>query len=396
MSHAVVVGMGVVTPLAADLDGTWQGLLDGRVAIGPIRRFDASRYPVRFAAEGPDLGVGRETPAISRAWLSRALGEALQTVDLREVPATRIGVFVGSEADRPSLEALSATLEGHPPVREHLTAHAPWAPTRWLCERLGARGPAATLSTACTSSGQAVGEGLLAVRRGEVDVAVVAGVDVLVHPLMVTGFSRLGALSTRNEDPARASRPFDMDRDGFVLGEGAGVMILAAPHLAATLGPSLGRVTGYGCTSNAWRITDSPPDGRGAAQAMRLAMEMAGLSPDRVGWVHAHGTSTRQNDLSEAAAVHGALGEAARTVPVSSTKSTMGHLVAACGVVNSAIAVRAVSERRVPPAVNLDKPDPACDLLHPVGGPRPMDHGSALVNAFGFGGVNASVVVEAP
>lgn len=397
---AVVLGLGVTTPFGFGMAPTWAALLAGSSAMAPISRFDASRYPVRFAAQGPDIldGAGElvtDAPTLGRAWLEAAVDEALRGVDLSGVPRERIGVYVGSEAARPELALMLRSLDGLAPPRSVLEDHAPWSPTRWLAARLGALGPAATLSTACTSSGQAVGEALLAVRRGEVDVAVAAGVDVLVHPLMITGFSRLGALSERNGEPELASRPFDRDRDGFVLGEGAGVVVLAAPRIAGRLGPHRGTVRGYGCTSNAWRITDSPPDGRGAAEAMQLALIDAGATPAEVAWVHAHGTSTRQNDVSEARGIRSALGAQADQVPVSSTKSMFGHLVAACGVVGVALALQAVATRRAPQTRNLERPDPECDVRHVVGAPADLRPGVALVNAFGFGGVNATVAVGA-
>ncbi len=386
--NARVLGAGVVTPLGRGLGPTMEGLLAGANAVGPIRRFDARRYPTTFAAEAP--GAATEAPDLARDWLDAALDEALVGLDLSGVDPSRIGVFMGAEAARPSLARAWSALKGAPLDPDALAAHAPWAPTRHVAARLGATGPSATLSTACTSSGQAVGEALLALRRGEVDVAVAAGVDVLVHPLMVVGFSRLGALSTRNDDPAAASRPFDLDRDGFVLGEGAGVLILGGPGVLPGVGR--GTVRGYGCTSNAWRITDSPPDGRGAAGAMAAALQDAGARPADVAWVHAHGTSTRQNDASEAAGIRAAL-DGARDAAVSSTKGSLGHLVAACGVVGCAVALEAVARRQAPPTRNLDRVDPACALGHVRGGAAPLGDGVAVVNAFGFGGVNASVVV---
>ncbi|MFT7520626.1 MAG: 3-oxoacyl-[acyl-carrier-protein] synthase II, partial [Kiritimatiellia bacterium] len=294
----VVVGVGMVSPLASGVQRTFDRLLNGVSAVGPIRRFDASRYPVTFAAQGP-TGVDPATggsaissPALERCWLAAALDEALADVRLEGIDPARLGVFLGSEAARPEFSKLASALLGNRKVdRLELDDHAPWAPTRWLARRVGALGATATLSTACTSSGQAVGEAMLALRRGEIDVAIAGGVDVLVHPLMLTGFARLGALSTRNDDPQAASRPFDMDRDGFVLGEGAGVLVLARGEIADSVGARLGRVVGYGCSSNAWRITDSPPDGRGALQAMSAALLDAGLTPDDVAYVNAHGTS---------------------------------------------------------------------------------------------------------
>ncbi|MFK7930645.1 MAG: beta-ketoacyl synthase [Myxococcota bacterium] len=396
MRAAAIVGMGAVTPLGTTLDQTWQGLLAGRSAVRLIDRFDASTFPVRIAAQGPELVPGeRSSQRLGASWLAHALDEALAYVDLSAVPSHRRGVFLGAEAARPNLNTVLAGSRGQPPSRAQVEALAPWAPLAQMAQRVGATGAAAVLSTACTSSGQAVGEALLAVRRGEVDVAIAAGVDVLVHPLMVAGFARLGALSTRNGDPESASRPFDLGRDGFVLGEGAGVMVLVRADLADRVGPLRGWVRGYGGSSNAWRITDSPPDGRGASAAMVEAMSDAGIGAADLRWIHAHGTSTQQNDVSEARGINVALGDAALRVPCSSSKSMMGHLVAACGVVGAAIATRAATEGVVPATLNLERPDPECPLCH-VTETRTGRPGPALVNAFGFGGVNASIVVDGP
>jgi len=400
---AVVVGVGVVSPLAIGVAQTFEALVAGRSAIGPIRRFDASAYPVTFAAQGPDGvdpltgALAHDAPGLERAWLESCLQQALGDVSLVGIAPERIGVFLGSEAARPDFRTLAAAVLGHrPSSRDEVDDHAPWAPTRWLARRVGALGATATLSTACTSSGQSVGEAVLALRRGEVDVAIAGGVDVLVHPLMVTGFSRLGALSTRNDAPGAASRPFDMDRDGFVLGEGAGLLVLARPEVAERCGPRLGQVLGYGCSSNAWRITDSPPDGRGALQAMAAALADTSLNPDDIAYINAHGTSTRQNDISEARGIQRALGAAVERVPVSSTKSSMGHLVAACGAVEAIMTLWSLRERVAPPTLNLERPDPLCALHHVPLQARALGSGRAgLTNAFGFGGANATLVLEA-
>jgi 3-oxoacyl-[acyl-carrier-protein] synthase II len=222
-------------------------------------------------------------------------------------------------------------------------------------------------------------------------------VDVLVDPIMVTGFSLLGALSTRNAAPQAASRPFDRGRDGFVLGEGAGVLILEERSQALRRGaPILAELSGWGCSCNAYRITDSPPDGRGAAQSMSAALADAGLSPQEIGYINAHGTSTPMNDASETRGIRRALGSAAAHIPVSSTKSMMGHLVAACGAVEAILCVLAVRDGWLPPTINLDEPDPDCDLVHIPHQARQQRIRHALTNAFGFGGSNGSIVVSAP
>ncbi len=381
--RVVVTGIGVVTPLGIGAEVTWQALLDGQNGVGPIRRFDATGFPVRFAAEAPLPGSGATLKA---KLVELALGEALAQSGISGGP--RLGVCVGSEAARPPIEWL-----GRADVNVlELEGLAPDAPTRLAATMAMAGGPRSTVSTACTSSSQAIGEALLRIRRGEVDAMIAGGVDALSEPLMVVGFSKLGALSTRNEDPTRASRPFDLHRDGFVLGEGAGFLVLEAEDYARARGaPVLATIAGWGCSCNAWRITDSPPDGRGAAQAMRAALEDARVALGDVGYVNAHGTSTPQNDLSESRAVRSVFGSV--PVPVSSTKGHMGHLVAACGAVEAILCVQALRDGWLPPTRNLDEPDPDCDLAHIRGTPVRTDARFALTNAFGFGGSNGSVLV---
>ena len=261
-----------------------------------------------------------------------------------------------------------------------------------MAEIAGAAGPQSTVSTACTSSSQAVGEGVLRIRRGDADAMIVGGVDVLVDAIMITGFAKLGALSERNDAPDRASRPFDADRDGFVLGEGAGVLIVEERERALERGATiLGEIKGYGCSCNAYRITDSPPDGRGAHQSMQAALEDAGLRPDQIGYINAHGTSTPMNDPSEARGIQRTFPD---PVPVSSTKSSMGHLVAACGAVEAILCLLAIRDQCLPPTINLERPDPSCALDHVANVARraPVEH--AMTNTFGFGGSNGSIVVS--
>ncbi len=390
---AVVLGEAMWTALGRTED-TWRRLLRRETGIRRIRRFDASTFPVTFGAEIGDVGL--DGPALYYYLLDAVCDEAFGTLDFGAVPAERIGVFFGSEAVRPDLGELARRWQSREAPRlEELERHHPAGPAVAVAKRLGAKGPVVTLSIACTSSAQAVGEALWAIRRGEVDVAVAGGVDVLVHPLMVLGFSRLGALSVRNDEPDRASRPFDRDRDGFVLGDGAGVVVLASPKVAGRLGRSLGKITGYASSCNAWRITDTPPDGRGTRTAMEEALRDAGCSPSRLAYINAHGTSTQQNDASEAAGMRAALGDLAMKVPVSSTKSLMGHTVAACGVIEALLALRTVRDGIAPPTANLEQVDPECALFHVVE-PLTVDKGVALSNAAGFGGSNTTIVVEAP
>ena len=394
MRRVAVVGRGAVTPVSNTFAGTFAGLLAGRGAVGPIRRFDASSFPVRIGAEVASRAQGVH---LVDELIDAVVAEATAGLDLSAVPDHRRGVFMGNEATRPDLADLARGLDAPrlPDLAELARLHPAWQSVR-VARATGATGATATHATACASSGQALGEAVLAVRRGEADLVLAGGVDVLVHPLMVTGFARLGALSTRNDAPERASRPFDVDRDGFVLGEGAGLVVLVAEHLAEQVGPVLGWISGYGCSANAWRITDSPPDGRGAADAMSLALADAGRAPDAVVYINAHGTSTPQNDVSEAQGIRRAFGAAVATAAVSSTKSMTGHMVAAGGAIEAMVSLEALRVGLAPPTINLDRVDPECELLHVPWTPRELGPGVALSNAFGFGGSNATLVLEAP
>jgi 3-oxoacyl-[acyl-carrier-protein] synthase II len=388
--RVVVTGMGMVTALGVGVQATWSALLSGRSGVGDVTRFDARALPVSFAAEAAD--PGGDEPDLKLRLAAAAVREALEASG--PVPGARTGVCVGSEIGRPSLPEIAAQmLSGEPPSAEDLRGMDPAAPTRLVAAIAQAKGPMSTISTACTSSSQAVGEGLLRIRRGDADVMIVGGVDVLVDPLMITGFAKLGALSERNDDPQAASRPFDQDRDGFVLGEGAGFLVLESEaHAQARGATPLAELSGFGCSCNAYRITDSPPDGRGAYQSMRLALEDASLQATDIGYVNAHGTSTPMNDPSETQGILRTFGT--HRVPVSSTKSMTGHLVAACGAVEAIISVLAITEGVLPPTINLDTPDPRCDLNHVANRAQSAQIDHAMTNAFGFGGSNGSLIVS--
>ncbi len=415
--RVAVTGMGAVTPLGPDLPTSWRRLLEGRVAVDRIAAWDPARFPVQIAAEvreereadgldeasiGPhrhDRRIRFALQAADEAWRSAGL-------DLLPPDPTRVGLSVGAEAGRKLLQKVAGdygrwrdepTLEA---VVPHIDPHdyprlQPWAPTRLLARRFGILGPARTSSTACTSGAQALGRGLQMIRRGDADVVLAGGTDALVEAFMVTGFALISALSERNDDPRRASRPFDLDRDGFVLAEGAGFAVLESEAHARARGARIqGWLAGYGSSLNAYRITDSPPDGSGAYQAMRDALGDAGVSPTEVDHVNAHGTSTVMNDLSETRAIHRAFGDHVPHLPVSSNKGQMGHLVAAAGAVEALFGWCTLRDGVVPATANLDQPDPGCDLDHVRGAPREVDLRRAISNSFGFGGSNASLVLE--
>lgn len=407
MSIVVITGIGAVTPVGRTVEETWASTCAGQNAVAPIQRFDASRFPVTFAAEvqEPDLPSasgrwGVPASALSDLKSRLAYAAAHQALEMSglTLQGPRLGVCLGSEASRPPLNRVAERLTINKlPSASELAQLAPQAPTELLARMSGATGALRTISTACTSASQAIGEGLLRIRRGELDAALVGGVDVLVDPIMITGFSLLGALSTRNAEPHRASRPFDIERDGFVLGEGAGMLVLETLASARARGAEiLGVLSGYGCSCNAYRITDSPPDGRGAFQSMQAALQDAHLNPEDIGYINAHGTSTAMNDKSETRGIHRAFGSLTPSIPVSSTKSMMGHLVAACGAVEAILSLLAVRDGVLPPTLNLDNPDPACDLQHVPLTARHANIQHAMTNAFGFGGSNGTLIVSSP
>jgi 3-oxoacyl-[acyl-carrier-protein] synthase II len=280
---------------------------------------------------------------------------------------------------------------------ERLWQVASHSTTAWVSRLCRARGDGVTIMTACTAGAQALGAAMHALRRGDVDVAIAGGASAMIDPVSVIGFSRLQALSTRNDAPTAASRPFERNRDGFVLGEGAGVLVLERPEQAHARGAGVvALLAGYAATADAYRVTDSEPTGRAACRAMRGSLADAGFPPDAVDYVNAHGTSTAVNDRVETLAIRALLGERARAVPVSSNKSMIGHLIAAAGAVEAIATVLTVTHGSVPPTINYADPDPECDLDYVPNQARPADVRTALSNSFGFGGQNACLVIRRP
>ena len=410
--RVVVTGVGCVTPLGPDVESTWTALTQGRNAIGPIRRFDPTGFPTNFAAEVRKFRIPKVTgrhllwcDAKGRFALAAA-DEAMRDAGLDEsvrINTARFGVSVGAEVSRPDLAELAdriRMLQTMPPEQVYRSVDpkdfvvmSAFYPATLIARIHDARGPNLTTSTACTSSAQSVADAIRILRRGDADIMLTGGTDRLVEELMVMGFGLLGALSTRTDDPQRACRPFDRPREGFVLGEGAGFLVLETEEHAKARGAHIrAELLGYGCSANAWRITDSPPDGRGARTSMIEAMADAGINPSDVDYINAHGTSTQQNDASETAGIHGALGSYAPQVPISSTKSMMGHLVAACAAVELIACIKAIETGVVPPTINYEHPDPACDLDYVPNEARRRQVDVALSNAFGFGGSNGTLV----
>jgi len=399
--RVAVTGMGALTPVGSTIDRMWSSLVAGRSGVDYIRRFDASTFPTTFGAEVKDFDDTRlpADPALRRrldrknsfGWVAAA--DALADSRLLDSPPPRVGVAIGTESRRPELLERLAGGDMYQASDDHLR-YSPFLVVGALASHYCFTGPQLTVSTACTSGTQALGVAYEAIRRGRADAMLAGGCDSLIDPLMLTGFSLLGALSTRNDSPQKASRPFDLRRDGFVLGEGAGMLVLEDFDRAIARGARIhGEICGYASSSNAYRITDSPPDGQGAYLAMKRAIEDAGLEPSDIQYINAHGTSTHQNDRSETIAIRRCFGAHAPRVPISSTKSMMGHLVNAGGAVELIVCLLTIRHGVITPTINYEVADPECDLDYVPNVSRRESVDRALSNSFGFGGINASVVV---
>lgn len=420
--RVVITGLGCVTPLGGTVEETWQGLTEGRSGVGPLTLFDAERYPVRIAAQvrnwtladagadpGPWVNAPRQT--------TFALGAALNAARAAMLPDARIdplrfGVYLGvGEAfeDFPSFirSVADVSAEGGTDASRFLRAalrvfdpqaepeYEPNSPAGHLAALLDAQGPNVNCISACVSSAQAVGTAARMIRRGDVDLMLAGGAHSTIHPFGLTGFHRLSTLSQRNDDPTRAARPFDRDRDGFVVGEGGAAFILEDLDHARSRGAHIwAEVTGYGSAQDAYRITDTHPAGRGTIHAIRRALADARLDAEQIDYVNAHGTGTQLNDRIETIALKQALGEHARRVPISSTKSMLGHATTACAAIELAVCIMALTHNVVPPTANLEHPDEDCDLDYVPLHAREVDCRHVLSDSIGFGGQNAALVVS--
>jgi 3-oxoacyl-[acyl-carrier-protein] synthase II len=422
--RVVVTGMGLVTPVGLDVESSWEALREGRGGVGPITRFDAGAFATRIAAELKGFGLSRDLGDVASRWEGHgrntqiAMAVAAQALrdsglsDAVEIDRTRFGVYLGSgegqadflrfvdlvrrSADGGRVDTRRFTGQGIDRLDPLLEAEQePGTPAGHLAAAFGARGPNLSCLTACSASAQAIGEAAELIRGGAADVMLAGGVHSMIHPFGLTGFILLTAMSTRNDDPGHASRPFDRDRDGFVLGEGGGMLVLESfEHARARGAAILGEVAGHASTADAFRLTDCHDEGRGAVASMRLALEDAGLEPADVDYVNAHGTSTKVNDVVETLALKLALGDHASRVAVSSTKSMTGHLIAAGGVVEAIACLLAIRDGVVPPTVNLDHPDEDCDLDYVPHAARERAVEVAMSNSFGFGGQNTTLVLR--
>ena len=421
--RVVITGMGAITPLGHSVAELYDAQIHGRSGVDWISHFDASTFPTRFAAEVKNLDLPRFFPNADRfryagpntKFALVAAKEALANTAFPAGPSRdRFGIYLGngdgssdffnmiaaiakaSLPDRSSPDVptfLEAALATFVPQHEyeleiHTTAGR-------IAQEFNLLGPNFTCQTACAASSQAIGEATQLIRQNDADVMLAGGSHSMIHPFGVTGFNRLTALSTRNDAPCKASRPFDLNRDGFVLGEGAGMVVLEELEHARQRGASIyAEVTGYGSTADAFRVTDSHDEGRGAIACMREALQDSGLAPSAIGYINAHGTSTKVNDQVETLAIKKVFGEQAYRIPVSSSKSMLGHLISAAGAVEMITSVMAMRKGVLPPTINYETPDPECDLdyIPNIAREKSVDH--VLSNSFGFGGQNVSLIAS--
>jgi 3-oxoacyl-[acyl-carrier-protein] synthase II len=405
--RVVITGVGLVSPLGLDAPSTWEALLAGRNGIGPITRFDASAYSCRIAGEvrgfDPDNYLDRKDARRVDTFIHYAIAaskEALGASGLKidRGNAEAVGVYIGSGiGGLPLLERTHGELLARGPRRispffipgmiSNLAAGQ-------VSILLGAKGPNLAVVTACATGTHAVGESFRLIREGYADAMISGGTEAVISPLAVGGFCAMKALSTRNEEPERASRPFDAERDGFVMGEGAGILLLEARDAALARGaPIVAEIVGYGMSGDAYHISAPSEDGEGPARSMAMALRDAGMSPDRVDYINAHGTSTPAGDRIEVLAVKSLFGEHARRLAISSTKSMTGHLLGAAGGLETAVAALAIRDQRIPPTINQLVPDPECDLDFVPNIARSAPVSAALSNSFGFGGTNATILL---
>src|SRR5512147_1075603 len=405
----VVTGLGVITPLGTGVEKTWKAICAGESGIGRITRFDPTGYDAQIAGEVRDFDPAQfiEKKEIKKmdTFIHYAVGAAQLAVEdagLKVAPeeATRVGVYIGS-----GIGGLGSIEHYHDVLKEKGRGRVcPFFIAMTIINlasgqvaiRIGAKGPNSCAVTACATGNHCIGDAYRLIQRGDADVMVAGGAEAAVTPLGVAGFASAKALSFRNDEPTRASRPFDKDRDGFVLGEGAGVVVIEELEHARRRGARIyGEVAGYGMNSDAYHITAPPEEGEGAVRCMELALKDAGIGKEQIGYINAHGTSTMA-DAIETHAIKTVFGERAYGIPVSSTKSMTGHLLGAAGGIEAVFSILALHHGILPPTINLDNPDPACDLDYVPHRARPASINVVLSNSFGFGGVNACLLFKKP
>ncbi|MCE5184742.1 MAG: beta-ketoacyl-[acyl-carrier-protein] synthase family protein [Planctomycetaceae bacterium] len=428
--RVVITGMGIVCPLGHDVQSMWEGLMTGRSGAGPTTLFDASTFPTKFGAEVKDYDLAKFVKRLPlHQYANRGsrfvLGACVQacrqaSIDLETdqpqdgIDRTRLGVYLGAGEGSVDNEAFFGAIAEAWDGSANRMDWAKWTevslskmvpqlemeqepnlPAGHLALLTGARGVVRSCLTACAASTQAVGEAAMLVRNGKADVMIAGGAHSMIHPLGVTGFNRLTALSTRNDSPTTASRPFSASRDGFVLGEGAAIVILETLESALKRkAPILAEFIGFGSSNDAFRVTDMHEEARGAVQAMHAALKDAGVSIDEIDYISTHGTSTAENDSIETLAIKKVFGERAKHVPVSSPKSQLGHLIGATGCAELITCIKAIEENVLPMTMNLNDPDPALDLDYVPNAPRKAKVDVVMSESFGFGGQNNVLILR--
>ena len=406
--RVVVTGIGLVTSLGSGTDATWAALLAGTSGAGPITKFDATSFSTRFACEvkgfDPLAFVGKKDVKKMDVFIQFAIAASQCAMDdsglaITAANAPEVGVCIGSGIGgfRTIEDEHTALVDGGPRKISpfFIPASIINLASGQVSIRFGAKGPNLATCTACSASAHAVGDSYEIIKRGDADVMITGGSEAAITPMSVGGFGALRALSTRNDEPTRASRPFDKDRDGFIIGEGSGIVILEELEHARARGARIyAEIIGYGMSGDAYHITAPSEDGDGAVRVMTKALKKAGLQPSDIDYVNAHGTSTPFNDKLETLALRRTFGDHARRLAISSTKSMTGHLLGAAGGLEAGISALAIHHQVAPPTINLEAPDPECDLDYVPHTARPMTIRHVLSNSFGFGGTNAALVLR--
>ena len=408
-NRVFVTGLGVVSPLGLDAGTTWEALASGQSGVETITAFDPEGYRTTIAAEVKDFDptdfVDRKQARRLDRFVQFAVAAAIQAVDdagasINNGNAERVGVMIASGIGGIiTISEQIGVLSERGPNRVSpffVPMMLPDMASGQVSMQLGAKGPSIATVSACASGADSIGAAFDMLRGDQVDMILAGGSEASICPIGIAGFNACHALSTRNDDPGAASRPFDAGRDGFVCGEGAAVLVLETGENMQRRGAEpLAELVGYGSSADAHHVTQPAPGGEGGARAMRRALEVAGLAPDEIDYINAHGTSTPMNDKYETMAMRDVFGDDAYRVPISSTKSMTGHLLGASGALEAAFCVQAIGEGLVPPTINLDDPDPDCDLDYTPHRARSLDIGAAISNSFGFGGHNSSLVFRA-
>ncbi|HJT16288.1 MAG TPA: beta-ketoacyl-ACP synthase II [Thermoanaerobaculia bacterium] len=408
--RVVITGIGMISPLGIGNESTWQGLIEGRSGVGKITKFDASAYACQIAGEvrgfNPEDWIEKKEVKKSDTFIHYAVAAAQMAITDAKLDHTkedpdRFGVIIGSGiGGLPLIEEMHAKLLERGPSRISpffIPGLIVNLASGHISIRFNCRGPSSAPATACATGAHAIGDAYKIIQRDEADVMFAGGSEAVITPLAVGGFSAMRALSTRNDDPEHASRPWDLNRDGFVMGEGAGVLLLEERERAIGRGAKIyAELTGYGMSSDAYHITSPSEDGAGMSRVMQRALKDAGLGLTDIHYINAHGTSTPVGDRIETLAIKTVFGEQAHNIPVSSTKSMTGHLLGAAGGLEAAICALAIQHQIMPPTINYETPDPDCDLDYVPNKARKAKLTHVLSNSFGFGGTNASLILSAP